>query len=37
MIFMLAHGKVVEYGTHAELVARHGAYYHMFESQLRHK
>lgn len=35
MIFMLAHGKVVEYGTHAELVARHGAYYHMFESQLR--
>ena len=37
MIFMLAHGKVVEYGTHAELVAQHGAYYHMFESQLRHK
>ena len=37
MIFMLAHGKVVEHGTHAELVAQHGAYYHMFESQLRHK
>ena len=37
MIFMLAHGKVVEYGTHAELVVQHGAYYHMFESQLRHK
>lgn len=36
MIFMLAHGKVVEHGTHAELVAQHGAYYHMFESQLRH-
>lgn len=35
MIFMLAHGKVVEHGTHAELVAQHGAYYHMFESQLR--
>lgn len=37
MIFMLAHGKVVEHGTHAELVAQRGAYYHMFESQLRHK
>lgn len=37
MIFMLAYGKVVEHGTHAELVAQHGAYYHMFESQLRHK
>ena len=36
MIFMLARGKVVEHGTHAELVAQHGAYYHMFESQLRH-
>ena len=36
-IFMLAHGKVVEHGTHAELVVQHGAYYHMFESQLRHK
>ena len=35
MIFMLAHGKVVEHGAHAELVAQHGAYYHMFESQLR--
>ena len=35
MIFMLAHGKVVEHGTHAELVAQHGAYYHVFESQLR--
>ena len=35
MIFMLAHGRVVEHGTHAELVAQHGAYYHMFESQLR--
>ena len=35
MIFMLAHGKVVEHGTHAELVAQHGAYYYMFESQLR--
>lgn len=36
-IFMLAHGKVVEHGTHAELVVQHGAYYHMFGSQLRHK
>jgi ATP-binding cassette subfamily B protein/ATP-binding cassette subfamily C protein len=35
VIFMLQEGKVVERGTHEELVAKRGAYYHMFESQLR--
>jgi len=34
VIFMLKDGKVVERGTHKELVARRGAYYTMFESQL---
>jgi ATP-binding cassette subfamily B protein/ATP-binding cassette subfamily C protein len=34
MIYMLKDGKVVEQGTHQELVAKHGAYYTMFESQL---
>ncbi len=35
MIYMLQDGKIVERGTHDELVARKGAYYTMFESQLR--
>ncbi|HJP81227.1 MAG TPA: ABC transporter ATP-binding protein [Candidatus Saccharimonadales bacterium] len=35
VIFMLQEGRVVERGTHEELVAKRGAYYHMFESQLR--
>ncbi len=34
VIFMLKDGKIVERGTHKELVARGGAYYTMFESQL---
>ena len=34
MIYMLKDGKVVEQGTHQELVAKRGAYYTMFESQL---
>lgn len=33
-IIMLEDGKVVETGTHAELVAKQGAYCRMFESQL---
>jgi ATP-binding cassette subfamily B protein/ATP-binding cassette subfamily C protein len=35
IIYMLELGKVVEQGTHKQLVAKKGAYYHMFESQLR--
>lgn len=35
IIYMLQDGKLVEQGTHKELVARKGAYYTMFESQLR--
>jgi ATP-binding cassette subfamily B protein/ATP-binding cassette subfamily C protein len=34
VIYMLQDGKLVETGTHKELVAKHGAYYTMFESQL---
>lgn len=35
MIFMLQDGKLVEQGTHKELVEKRGAYFTMFESQLR--
>lgn len=35
VVFMLQEGKLVEQGTHAELVAKRGAYYTMFESQIR--
>jgi ATP-binding cassette subfamily B protein/ATP-binding cassette subfamily C protein len=34
MIYMLKDGRVVEQGTHKELVAKRGAYYTMFESQI---
>ena len=34
IIYMLQEGKIVEHGTHTELVAKKGAYYTMFESQL---
>lgn len=34
VIYMFEHGKIVEQGTHEELVAQKGAYYHMFKSQL---
>lgn len=34
VIYMLQDGQVVEQGTHKDLVANQGAYYHMFESQL---
>lgn len=33
-IYVIEHGKVVETGTHAELVERRGAYFKLFESQL---
>jgi ATP-binding cassette subfamily B protein len=35
VIFMLEDGKVVEQGTHKELVAKNGQYVRMFKSQLR--
>lgn len=35
VIYMLQDGRVVEQGTHAELVKNRGPYYAMFESQLR--
>lgn len=35
VICMLEGGEIVESGTHAELVALKGKYYHMFEAQLR--
>lgn len=35
VIFMLEDGKIVEQGTHSELVKKQGAYYTMFKSQLR--
>lgn len=35
VIYMLQEGKLVEQGTHDELVKKRGAYYKMFESQLR--
>lgn len=34
IIYMLENGKIVEQGTHAELVKERGRYYRMFESQL---
>ncbi len=35
VIYVMHEGKLVEQGTHAELVRKHGRYYEMFESQLR--
>lgn len=35
VIYMLQEGKLVESGTHDELVKKRGAYYTMFESQIR--
>jgi ATP-binding cassette subfamily B protein/ATP-binding cassette subfamily C protein len=34
VIHMMQDGRIVESGTHAELVAKRGAYYKLFESQL---
>lgn len=34
VIYMLQEGRIVEQGTHKELVVKKGAYYKMFESQL---
>ncbi len=35
VIYMLEDGKLVESGTHAELVKKKGSYYRLFESQIR--
>lgn len=35
VIYMLQDGKVVEYGSHVELVRSRGAYFTMFESQIK--
>jgi ATP-binding cassette subfamily B protein len=35
IIYMFEDGKIVEQGTHKELVAKEGRYYRMFKSQLR--
>lgn len=37
IIYMMQEGKIVESGTHDELVAKRGAYFTMFKSQLRTK
>jgi subfamily B ATP-binding cassette protein MsbA len=34
-IFMMQHGRIIERGTHDELVARRGAYYEMARHQLQ--
>ncbi|HCH34188.1 MAG: Lipid A export ATP-binding/permease protein MsbA [Candidatus Saccharibacteria bacterium GW2011_GWC2_48_9] len=34
VIYMLEQGKIVEQGTHKELVSQRGAYFRMFESQI---
>ena len=34
IIYMLENGEIVERGTHKELIAKKGAYFRMFESQL---
>jgi ABC-type multidrug transport system fused ATPase/permease subunit len=34
-IFMMQHGQIIERGTHAELIARRGAYYEMARHQLQ--
>lgn len=36
-VYMMQDGRVIEQGTHAELVKQKGAYYTMFESQLSSK
>ena len=34
-IFMMQHGQIIERGTHAQLIARRGAYYEMARHQLQ--
>ena len=35
VVYMIEDGKLVESGTTSELIAKHGRFYHMFESQIR--
>ncbi|RIY28679.1 ABC transporter ATP-binding protein, partial [Bifidobacteriaceae bacterium GH005] len=37
MIVVLDHGKIVERGTHAQLVAAHGRYWEIYRKQLGFK
>ncbi len=36
MILVMEHGDIVEYGTHEELLAKHGVYERLYQSQFRH-
>lgn len=36
MILVMEHGDIVEYGTHDELLAQHGVYDRLYQSQFRH-
>ncbi len=36
MILVMEHGDIVEYGTHDELLAQHGIYDRLYQSQFRH-
>ncbi|HZA24258.1 MAG TPA: ABC transporter ATP-binding protein, partial [Dehalococcoidia bacterium] len=35
VIYVVDHGRIVEYGTHAELVARGGLYARLYEEQFQ--
>ena len=37
MIVVLDHGKIIERGTHAQLVAAHGRYWEIYRKQLGFK
>jgi ATP-binding cassette subfamily B protein len=32
-ILMMEHGRIVEQGSHVQLIAQHGAYYELYQSQ----
>ena len=33
LILVMEHGRIVEQGTHAQLLARHGAYHSLYHAQ----
>ena len=35
-IVTMADGKIVEVGSHTELLAKHGLYYHLYKAQFEH-